>query len=167
MAAPFEFTEEQADHILDMTLGRLTRLGRTNLEEEMAKLRETIAELEAILADTAKLRGVIKTEMGEIRDKFANDRRADDHLRPRRHGRRGPDRRRGARRHHDPGRLHQGGVGRRRSAPRAAAAGASQGAKLKEEDLVAQVIHTTRPRLPAVLLQPRAGCTGCGPTRSR
>jgi DNA gyrase subunit A len=56
MAEPFSFTETQATHILDMTLGRLTRLGRTQLEEEMAKLLETIAELEAILADDAKLR---------------------------------------------------------------------------------------------------------------
>ena len=47
MAEPFSFSEEQANHILDMTLGRLTRLGRTELEEEMAELRETIAELEA------------------------------------------------------------------------------------------------------------------------
>ena len=51
MAAPFSFSEEQATHILDMTLGRLTRLGRAELEEEMAKLRETIAELQAILGD--------------------------------------------------------------------------------------------------------------------
>src|SRR5256885_5492734 len=53
MAAPFGFTEIQANHILDMTLGRLTRLGRTELDEEMAKLRETIADLEAILGDPA------------------------------------------------------------------------------------------------------------------
>src|SRR3954469_5867492 len=33
MAAPFEFSEIQANHILDMTLGRLTRLGRTDLEK--------------------------------------------------------------------------------------------------------------------------------------
>jgi DNA gyrase subunit A len=39
-----------------MQLSRLTRLGRGQLEEEMAELRETIAELEAILADDAKLR---------------------------------------------------------------------------------------------------------------
>src|SRR5580692_2486006 len=51
MATPFDFTEIQANHILDMTLGRLTRLGRTELEEEMIKLRTTIAELEAVLAD--------------------------------------------------------------------------------------------------------------------
>ncbi len=74
MAAPFEFSEEQANHILDMTLGRLTRLGRSELEDEMAKLRETIAELQSILASDVKLRGVIATEMTAIRDKYANDR---------------------------------------------------------------------------------------------
>ena len=75
MAEPFSFSEEQAEHILDMTLGRLTRLGRSNLEEEMEELRATIAELEAILGDPGRLRGVIATELGEIRSKFANDRR--------------------------------------------------------------------------------------------
>ena len=77
IAAPFEFTEVQAEHILDMPLSRLTRLGRAQLEEELAKLRETIAELEAILADEGILRGVIKTEMTAIRDEFANPRRAE------------------------------------------------------------------------------------------
>ncbi|MDP8992362.1 MAG: DNA gyrase subunit A [Actinomycetota bacterium] len=77
MAAPFEFSEVQANHILDMTLGRLTRLGRAELDEELAKLRETIAELEAILADPAKLRGVIKTELGAIKERFAEARRAE------------------------------------------------------------------------------------------
>jgi DNA gyrase subunit A len=75
-AEPFEFSLLQAEHILQMTLGRLTRLGRTNLEEEMAELRETIAELQAILSDDAKLRGVIKDEMGEIREKYAEPRRS-------------------------------------------------------------------------------------------
>src|SRR5271170_4179397 len=67
-ATPFDFSEEQANHILDMTLARLTRLGRSNLEEEMAKLLEEIAELESILNDPAKLRGVIATEILEIRE---------------------------------------------------------------------------------------------------
>jgi DNA gyrase subunit A len=74
MAAPFEFSEEQANHILDMTLGRLTRLGRRELDEEMEKLRATIAELEAILSSDARLRAVIAEEMGAIRDKYANAR---------------------------------------------------------------------------------------------
>jgi len=74
MEAPFSFSEEQANHILDMTLGRLTRLGRRELDEEMTKLRETIAELQSILADDVKLRRVISDEMTVIRDKYANDR---------------------------------------------------------------------------------------------
>ena len=72
----FGFSEVQATHIVDMRLSQLTRLGRTNLEEELATLRQTIAELEAILADEGLLRGVIKSEMAEIRDEFANERRA-------------------------------------------------------------------------------------------
>ncbi len=74
MAAPFNFSEEQANHILDMTLGRLTRLGRSELEEEMAKLLATIDELRAILASDAKLRAVIAEEITAIRDKYADDR---------------------------------------------------------------------------------------------
>jgi len=74
MAAPFEFSEVQAEYILDMTLARLTRLSRSEYEAEMVKLRETIAELEAILADETKLRGVIKSELSEIRNAFASPR---------------------------------------------------------------------------------------------
>ncbi len=75
MAEPFSFTEVQATHILDMTLGRLTRLGRSELEGELAQLRATIAELEAILSDPIRLRQVIKDELGEIRAGYADERR--------------------------------------------------------------------------------------------
>src|ERR1017187_3283202 len=74
MAGPFSFSEEQANHILDMTLGRLTRLGRSELEEEMAKLRETIAELKSILKSDTKLRAVIADEMTVLRNKYADER---------------------------------------------------------------------------------------------
>jgi DNA gyrase subunit A len=74
MATPFDFSEEQANHILDMTLGRLTRLGRSELEDEMAKLRETITELQSILANESKLRGVIAQELSALRDKYADER---------------------------------------------------------------------------------------------
>src|SRR3954464_11193644 len=77
MATPFEFSEIQANHILDMTLGRLTRLGRSELDEEMTKLRETIADLEAILGDDARLRQVIKDELADVRSEFATPRRAE------------------------------------------------------------------------------------------
>ena len=142
MAEPFSFSEMQATHILDLTLGRLTRLGRAELEEEMAKLRETIAELEAILADPVKLRGVIAEEMGEIRDKFADDRRSVIT--------------------HDPGDLGvedlvddeeivvtmtRAGYVKAVSADAFRTQGRGgrgvQGAKLKEEDLIDDVVHTS------------------------
>jgi DNA gyrase subunit A len=74
MGEGFEFSEIQANHILDMALGRLTRLGRIDLEKELAELRQTIAELEAILADEGRLFGVIKDELGEVRRAHATDR---------------------------------------------------------------------------------------------
>ena len=76
MAAPFEFSTEQAEHILDMQLSRLTRLGRSQLEEEMAKLRETIAGLEAILGDEGKKRSVIAEELGKVRETYGQPRRS-------------------------------------------------------------------------------------------
>jgi DNA gyrase subunit A len=75
MAEPFEFSEIQATHILDMQLGRLTRLGRQDLEEEMAQLRETIAELQAILGDEQRLFNVIKAELGDVREQYVAERR--------------------------------------------------------------------------------------------
>lgn len=71
----FEFSEIQATEIVDMRLSTLTRLGRERLEDEMVQLRETITFLEAILADDAVLRRVIKDEMTVIRDEFATPRR--------------------------------------------------------------------------------------------
>ncbi len=76
MAAPFEFSAEQAEHILDMQLSRLTRLGRSQLEEEMTKLRETIAELEAILGDEGRKRSVISSELAEVKGTYAQPRRS-------------------------------------------------------------------------------------------
>lgn len=74
MAAPYEFSEIQAIDILDMQLRQLTRLSRIDLEREMDELRERILELQSILDDPAKLRGVIKTEMTAIKDEFATPR---------------------------------------------------------------------------------------------
>jgi DNA gyrase subunit A len=75
-AEPFMFSEEQANHILDMTLGRLTRLGRSELSEEAEKLKNTIAELESILGDPKLLRQVISKELNAVKEKFAQERRS-------------------------------------------------------------------------------------------
>jgi DNA gyrase subunit A len=77
MAVPFEFSETQAEHILQMQLGRLTRLARVDLETEMAELNETITELESILGDETRLRQVIKDELAEVKEKFATPRRSE------------------------------------------------------------------------------------------
>ena len=78
----FEFSEVQANHILDMQLARLTRLGRSELQEEAAKLEQEISELRAILGDDQKLRGVIIDELSEIRDKFGEPRRSTFEIDP-------------------------------------------------------------------------------------
>jgi DNA gyrase subunit A len=72
---PFEFSEIQANHILDMQLGRLTRLGRDQVEEKVQELSTLITELQAILADDKELRNLIINELSEIRDEHANERR--------------------------------------------------------------------------------------------
>jgi DNA gyrase subunit A len=74
MVAPYEFTEVQAIDILDMQLRQLTRLSRIDLEAEMGQLNERIAELKSILADDAKLRGVISEEMLAIKEEHATPR---------------------------------------------------------------------------------------------
>jgi DNA gyrase subunit A len=77
MAEPFEFSQEQADFILEMRLGQLTRLARIDLEKELEELRQRIADLEEILGDEARLREVIKAEMLAVKEKFADPRRSE------------------------------------------------------------------------------------------
>ena len=77
MAEPFEFSAEQAEHILDMRLGQLTRLARIDLQTELDELRGRIAELEAILADESRLLAVIKEELVAVKEKFATPRRSE------------------------------------------------------------------------------------------
>ena len=75
MTAPFEFSEIQAQDILEMQLRQLTRLSRIDLESELADLQARIIELQSILDSPEKLRGVIKSEMLAIREEFATARK--------------------------------------------------------------------------------------------
>jgi len=72
----FELTEIQANAILDMPLRRLTALEVDKLRTELAELQETIAELEAILADPKQRWAIIKEELNTIRETFGEDRRS-------------------------------------------------------------------------------------------
>lgn len=73
---PLSFSERQANHILDMQLGRLTRLGKTRLEEELVELRARMEELEGILNSETQLRSVIKEELNEVRAEHDTQRRS-------------------------------------------------------------------------------------------
>nr|AHF24614.1 DNA gyrase subunit A [uncultured bacterium Contig27] len=73
----FEFSDKQAQAILDMRLARLTGLERERLQEEYQELEKTIERLTAILGDEHLLMDVIKTEISEIRDKFGDERRSE------------------------------------------------------------------------------------------
>jgi DNA gyrase subunit A len=73
----FKLSEIQANHILDMPLRRLTRLEREKLEEEHKELQATIKRLKALLKDPKKIRGVIKDELGEIKEKYGDERRTE------------------------------------------------------------------------------------------
>ena len=73
----FEFSDRQAQAILDMRLARLTGLERERLQEEYVELEKTIERLTAILGDEHLLMDVIKTEIGEIRDRFGDERRSE------------------------------------------------------------------------------------------
>ena len=76
-AEPMSFSAEQANHILDMQLSRLTRLGRTRLSDELVGLTRAISELEAILGDDARLRQVIIDELSALRDEHQTPRRTE------------------------------------------------------------------------------------------
>lgn len=71
----FDFTEVQAQAILDMRLARLTGLEREKLEAELAELRVLIDELRAILADDAKLMALIVEELEAIEAQHGDIRR--------------------------------------------------------------------------------------------
>jgi DNA gyrase subunit A len=63
----FGLSEIQAQAILDLRLQRLTGLERKRIEDEFADLQERIAELRSILSDEAKIDGLIRDELLEIK----------------------------------------------------------------------------------------------------
>jgi DNA gyrase subunit A len=73
----FGLSERQAQAILDMRLQSLTGLQREKLEEEYAELQKTIAYYRELLADSAKIMGVVKEELLVIKEKFADPRRTE------------------------------------------------------------------------------------------
>jgi len=73
----FEFSEIQANAILEMRLHRLTGLEREKIQSEFDELMELIKELLAILGDEALLLAIIKEDLLRIREKYADERRTE------------------------------------------------------------------------------------------
>ena len=71
----FGLSAVQAQAIVDMRIRALTGLEREKLENEYKELQEKIAYYESILADEKKLLMVIRSEISEISNKYADERR--------------------------------------------------------------------------------------------
>ena len=68
----YAFSDLQVNAILEMRLYQLTGLERDKLEAEMSDLMKTIAELEAILADPARIYAMVKDDLAMLKEKFAS-----------------------------------------------------------------------------------------------
>src|SRR5690606_11582735 len=73
----FNLSERQSQAILDMRLQRLTGLERDKIENEYQELLVLISELRAILADEEKVLDIIREELLEVKQRFADDRRTE------------------------------------------------------------------------------------------
>ena len=71
----FDLSQVQAEYILELRLRRLTRFSRIELETERDQLHREIEELEAILADPARIRAVVSDELEATAEKFGTPRR--------------------------------------------------------------------------------------------
>jgi DNA gyrase subunit A len=71
----FDFSEDQAAHIVRMQLGSLTSMETTEIEEEYEEVQATIDYLESVLDSRAKLDSVIVDELQEMKDEYDDDRR--------------------------------------------------------------------------------------------
>ena len=75
LMSKFGLSEIQSDAILEMKLRRLTGLERDKIENELNDLLEKIKDFKAILASDERIFGIIKSELLEIKDKYADERR--------------------------------------------------------------------------------------------
>ncbi|MEM9226464.1 MAG: DNA gyrase subunit A, partial [Verrucomicrobiota bacterium] len=75
LMAKYPLSERQTNAILDMRLYQLTGLEREKIEEEYRQLMLTIEEYRSILASEQKLLGVIKKELGDLKEKYESPRK--------------------------------------------------------------------------------------------
>ena len=77
LESKFGLDELQSNAIVEMKLGRLTGLSRKELEEEQEKLRKDIADYKDILANQARVIGIIRDDLVAMKQKYADERRTE------------------------------------------------------------------------------------------
>ena len=77
IAQEFVTSQEQADAVLRITLGNLTKLDTHALQDEFDKLTKRNKWLAAQLASEKKMLGLISKEQLELAEKFGDDRRSE------------------------------------------------------------------------------------------
>ncbi len=77
LMSTFALTEKQAQAILDMRLQRLTGLERDKILDEYEELKKQIAYFKDVLANEGMVMDIIREEITEIRNKFADERRTE------------------------------------------------------------------------------------------
>ncbi len=77
LSSRFGLSIEQGKAILSMQLRRLTGLERKKIEEELAQLRLTIADLVDILANHSRVLEIIKTDLRDVVERYGDDRRTE------------------------------------------------------------------------------------------
>ena len=71
----FSLSEAQADAIVKMTLGSLTGMEKSKVEDELVSKREIIQSLEELLSDSGKMLHLVGEELAEIKKKYSDERR--------------------------------------------------------------------------------------------
>ncbi|OGH93733.1 MAG: DNA gyrase subunit A [Candidatus Magasanikbacteria bacterium RIFOXYD2_FULL_41_14] len=75
LISKFKFSDRQATAILEMKLQQLANLERQKIEDELKEKKELIKELESILSSESRISKIIKTEISEIKERYATPRR--------------------------------------------------------------------------------------------
>lgn len=77
LMSSYDFSEAQANAILEMQLRRLAALERRKLENEYRGILKQVAHFEELLSDTDMIDQVIKDELNELLDKYGDERRSE------------------------------------------------------------------------------------------
>ena len=73
----FALSEEQAQAIVSMTLGRLSGMERQKVIDKLTELYAAIDEYRAILADPERIKSIIRDELTEVKEKYGDERKTE------------------------------------------------------------------------------------------